>query len=504
MPPTPDLVLAIDQGTSGTTCLLVRPDGTVVRRAYREVPVSYPRPGWVEQDAEALWSSVVEAAREVLDGDSVAAVGITNQRETVVVFDRATLEPVAPAIVWQCRRSAEICARHRAEGHEPQVRHLTGLLLDPYFTATKLEWLLGERPDLRRRAEAGELCAATVDAWLMARLTDGASVVTDPGNASRTLLYDIRTGDWSDELCSLFSVPRAMLPEIGPSSGRVGVTVPGHLGSPLPISGIAGDQQAALFGQACMSPGMSKNTYGTGSFVLVNLGNNVVDAPAGLLTTVAWRIGKADTYALEGSIFVTGAAIKWLRDGLGLIERAEEVGPLFDSVSDSNGCRFVPAFVGLGAPYWDPGARGALIGLSAGVTRAHVARAVVEAMAFRTRDVVEAMEAAAGIRFEELRVDGGASVMDGLCQFQADQLAIPVARARSAETTGIGAALLAALGEGLVESSGALEAGWRPGRRFEPANPGVRPGSEYAAWRDAVSRVRTTTAEPAAAPVLPG
>ena len=503
MPAPSDLVLAIDQGTSGTTCLLVRPDGTVVRRAYREVAVSYPQPGWVEQDPEQLWSSALDAAREVLDGEGAAAVGITNQRETVVVFERETLRPVAPAIVWQCRRSGAICDEHRAAGHEPEIRRRTGLLLDPYFTATKLEWLLRDRPELRRRAEAGELCAGTVDAWLMARLTNGTAIVTDPGNASRTLLYDIHARDWSDELCAMFSVPRSLLPDIGPSSGRLGVSAAEHLGAPLPLSGIAGDQQAALFGQACLRAGMSKNTYGTGSFVLVNVGNNAPEAPKGLLATVAWRIGGTDTYALEGSIFVTGAAIKWLRDGLGLIDRADEVGPLFDSVPDSNGCTFVPALAGLGAPYWDPGARGALLGITAGVTRAHVARAVVEAMAFRTRDVVEAMEDAAGIRFEELRVDGGASVMDGLCQFQADQLGIAVARARSAETTGIGAALLAALGEGLIASPGELETSWTPGRRFEPGEPGVRPAPAYAVWRDAVSRVRTTAVRPEAAAALP-
>ncbi len=491
------LLLAIDQGTTGTTCLLVSPDGEVRRRAYREVPVRYPRSGWVEQDALDLERSVLEACGELLDGGgdaadvAPAAIGITNQRETVVVFERASLQPVAPAIVWQCRRSAGICAEHRAAGDEPELRRRTGLLLDPYFSATKIEWLLRERPELRARAERGELCAATVDAWLIARLTGGASVATDPSNASRTLLYDLHRGDFSDELCAVFGVPRAMLPEVRDSAGRFGVTDPQRfLGRRIPISGVAGDQQAALFGQACCSTGMSKNTYGTGSFVLVNAGDTPVDPGHGLLTTVAWRLDGVDTFALEGSIFVTGAGITWLRDGLGLIGEAAEAGPLFDSVPDAGGCFFVPAFSGLGAPYWDPHARGALIGLSAGTTRAHVVRAVVEAMAWRTRDVVEAMERSAGIRFDELRVDGGASVMDGLCQFQADVLGIPVARAASAETTALGAAWLAGVGEGLLDGVGAVADAWRPGHRFEPRQPGKRPDAEYAAWLDAVRRVR--------------
>ncbi len=470
------LLLAVDQGTTGTTCLLVGVDGAVHRRAYREVEVRYPRSGWVEQDALQLESSVVEACAEVLDGDAglhPAAIGITNQRETVVVFERDTLDPVAPAIVWQCRRSAEICAEHRSAGDEPEVRRRTGLLLDPYFSATKIEWLLRERPELRARAERGELCAATVDAWLIARLTgDGHSAVTDASNASRTLLYDLHRGDFDAELCAVFGVPRAMLPVVRDSAGRLGVTDPKRfLGRSIPISGVAGDQQAALFGQACCAPGMSKNTYGTGSFVLVNVGETAVAPGHGLLTTVAWRIDGRDTFALEGSIFVTGAGIKWLRDGLGLIEESAQAGPIFDSVEDAAGCFFVPAFAGLGAPYWDPGARGALIGLSAGVTRAHVVRAVVEAMAYRTRDVVEAMEQTAGIVFDELRVDGGASVMDGLCQFQADLLALPVVRAASAETTALGAAWLAAVGEGLIDGVEGVRQAWRPGKRFERVTP---------------------------------
>ena len=487
-------VLAIDQGTSGTTCLVVTADGVIVGRGHAEVPVRYPRDGWVEQDPEDLWTSVLSASRQAIDaaGDPApVAVGITNQRETAVVFERRSLRAVAPAIVWQCRRSARLCANHRERGDEPALRARTGLLLDPYFTATKLEWLLADQPALRPAAERGELCAGTVDTWLVARMTAGAALVTDPSNASRTLLYDLGEGAFTDDLCDVFSIPPALLAEIRPSAGRAGVTDPGaFLGLRLPVSGIAGDQQAALFGQACVEPGMCKNTYGTGSFLLVNAGP-VAPAPAhGLLATVAWRLGGADTFALEGSIFVTGAGIRWLRDGLGLIETVDEAGPLFDSVADSNGCVFVPALSGLGAPYWDPEARGALLGLTAGVTRAHVVRAVVEAMAFRTRDVVEAMEEGTGRPLAELRIDGGASVMDGFCQFQADLLGLPVARSAGSEVTAYGAAMLAAVGEGLVDGPAGVASVHRVGRRFEPARPGVRPDVPYAAWRRSVARVR--------------
>jgi glycerol kinase len=493
-------VLAIDQGTSGTTCLVVGVDGQIHSRAHVDVSVRYPRDGWVEQDAEELWQSVGAAARAAIDGaDAPApvAIGITNQRETLVVFEREGLRPVAPAIVWQCRRSAALCAGHRERGEERALRDRTGLLLDPYFTATKLEWLFAEQPELRARAERGELCAGTVDTWLVARLSGGAELVTDASNASRTLLYDLSRGDFDDELCAMFSIPTAVLPEVRASAGRVAVTDPdAFLGLRLPISGIAGDQQAALFGQACLTTGMSKNTYGTGSFVLVNTGTRAPSPVHGLLGTVAWRLGDKDTFALEGSIFVTGAALSWLRDGLGMIAAANEAGPLFDSVPDSNGCIFIPALSGLGAPYWDPSARGALLGLSAGVSRAHVVRAVVEAMAYRTRDVVEAVEQGAGIELEELRIDGGASVMDGLCQFQADLLGLTVTRAGSAETTALGAAMLAAVGEGLIEAPAGVEAAYRPGRRFEPAHPGERPREEYERWRQAVARIRTARDDP--------
>lgn len=487
-------VLAIDQGTSGTTCLVVDVNGRIAGRGHVEVPVRYPREGWVEQDPEDLWRSVLAAGRKALDaaGDPApVAVGITNQRETAVVFARGGLRPVAPAIVWQCRRSATLCGEHRSRGEEPAVRSRTGLLLDPYFTATKLEWLLAEQPELRRRAERSELCGGTVDTWVIARMSAGRSVVTDPSNASRTLLYDLATGRFEPSLCDLFGVPPQMLAEVHPSAGPVGFTDPdAFLGLRLPITGIAGDQQAALFGQACVEPGMCKATYGTGSFVLANAGTDRADAVEGLLTTAAWRLGAVDTFALEGSIFVTGAALRWLRDGLGLLDDVSEAGPLFDSVSGTNGCTFVPALSGLGAPYWDPHARGAFLGLSGGVTRAHLVRAVVEAMAYRVRDVVEAMERG-GVVLNELRVDGGASVMDGLCQFQADLLGLPVTRADTSESTALGAAMLAAVGAELIEAPAGVTAAHHAGRTFHPAHPGTRPDAPYRAWSEAVSRVRS-------------
>jgi len=487
------LVLAIDQGTSGTTALLMSSQGEVRGRVHCPVAVRYPHEGWVEQDAGDLWESVLTATRDVLQQSDRApvALGITNQRETLVVFDRRSLEPVAPAIVWQCRRSAGICEEHRRRGEEPDVRRRTGLLLDPYFTATKIEWLLREEPRLRIRAERGELCAGTVDTWVVARMTGGAVVATDPSNAGRTLLYDLHRGDFDAELCGLFGVPTAMLPEIRESAGRFGLTNPdAFIDLRVPISGVAGDQQAALFGQGCVTAGMSKNTYGTGSFVLVNAGATPPDPGRGVLTTVAWRLQGRDTFALEGSIFVTGAGLAWLRDGLQLIGDANEAGPLFDSVPDSHGCHFIPALTGLGAPWWDPAARGALLGLTAGVTKAHVVRAVIEAMAFRTRDVVEAMESSTGTPFHELRVDGGASVLDGLCQFQADLLGIPVARAATSESTALGAGLLASVGEGLLAGPEAAAATWRAGTRFAPATPGQRPDAPYSDWLAALRRVR--------------
>lgn len=491
------LVLAVDQGTSGTTCLLVTPHGSVVDRAYAEVSVSYPQDGWVQQDPIALWESVQRAVADVLRGAPrhPVALGITNQRETLVVFDRRTLEPLAPAIVWQCRRSAGICAEHRDRGEEDELHRRTGLLVDPYFTATKLEWLLRADPALRERGERGEVCAGTVDAWLLARLTNGRVIATDASNASRTLLFDLGRHDFDPELCALFGVPPAMLPEVRDTAGVFGETEADVLsGLRIPVAAMAGDQQAALFGQACVRAGMSKNTYGTGSFVLTNVGSGTPQAALGVLATVAWRLGGVDTYALEGSIFVTGAALRWLVE-VGLLDEPAQAQELFAAVADTAGCFFVPALSGLGAPWWDPDARGAFVGISGGTRRAHLVRAVVESMAYRTRDVVEAMERSSGTPFTELRADGGASRLDGLCQFQADLLGIPVTRSASVEATALGAGLLAALGAGLIGGTQDVERSWAAGRRFEPASPGTRPERAYVAWLDAVERVRSGAVE---------
>ncbi len=446
------MILALDQGTTGTRALLVDDSGTVGGTAYREITQHYPRPGWVEHDAEEIWQSVLDCAAEVLagaEGVPVAGIGITNQRETFVLWDRRTLRPMAPAIVWQCRRSVEICRSLKEAGQEPLFRERTGLLLDPYFSGTKLRWLLDSDPEIRRRAEAGELAFGTIDSWLVARLTGGREHLTEPGNASRTLLYNIHSLRWDEELCQVLGVPTAVLPEVRDSSGALGRTDPQAFhGLDLPIAGIAGDQQSALFGQACFSPGMCKNTYGTGSFVLLNTGEQAPASDSGMLTTVGWRIGGSTTYALEGAIFITGAALQWLRDGLGLIRSAAEAGPIAASRSDASGVHLVPAFVGLGAPYWDPDARGVITGITRGTSREDLVRAAVESMALQTADVLGAM-ATDALPPNELRVDGGASVMDALVQFQADLCGIPVVRSGSAETTAVGAAYLAGLATGV-------------------------------------------------------
>ena len=488
-------VLTIDAGTTGVTALVLDEAGRITARGYAEFPQHFPRPGWVEHDGEeileAVRTSCAQAlSRADLSGRDVAAIGITNQRETAVVWDRRTLQPIHRAIVWQDRRTAEVCDDLRANGHEQRVRDLTGLVLDPYFSGTKVAWLLDHVEGARAAAERGDLAFGTVDSWIVARLTGGAAHVTEPSNASRTMLYDIRDARWSPELCDLLHVPEAVLPEVLPTSGAFGATLTdGFLGAKVPITGIAGDQQAALFGQGCWAPGTSKNTYGTGSFVLLNTGDEAATSRH-LLTTVAWDLGKGLQYALEGSIFVTGAAIQWLRDGLGMIASAAEAGPLAASVPDTGDVFFVPAFTGLGAPHWDPYARGALIGLTRGTTAAHVARAAVEAMAYQTRDVVEAMATDSGVELAELRVDGGASVMDVLCQFQADLLGVPVLRPKVQETTALGAGFLAGLGAGVWSSTMELATTWQLDRRFDPQMPAeVREGLQCR-WREAVQRAR--------------
>ena len=454
-------------------------DGEIRGKGYTEITQHYPRPGWVEHDANEIWSAVEASAHAALEHagvtrSDVVATGITNQRETLVLWDRKTLEPISPAIVWQDRRTADECRRLREAGHEDRVREVTGLVLDPYFTAPKLAWALKNIKGAKNAA------AGTVDSWLIARLSEGHAHVTDASNASRTLLFDIGRGQWSEEMAELFGVSLANLPEVVDSSGAIAAGV----------SGVAGDQQAALFGQACTTEGMAKNTYGTGSFVLMQTEERRVASTSGMLTTVAWRRNGKLSYALEGAIFITGAALQWLRDGLGIITSASEAGPLASSVPDAGGVFLVPAFVGLGAPHWDPYARGTIIGITRGTSRAHIVRAAVEAMAYQTRDVVEAMERDTGRKLSELRVDGGAAVMDVLCQLQADLLGIPVRRPRQTETTALGAAFLAGLGAGVWKDSDLAQL-WKPDRDFEPRMSRDEADDAQAEWRRAVERSRT-------------
>src|SRR5215213_8807529 len=481
-------VLAIDAGTTGVRAFAVGDDGAPLGYRYREFPQHYPRPAWVEHDADDIWAAVRATVGELVSAldQPVAAVGITNQRETAVAWDRRTGRPVARAIVWQDRRTADRCDELREGGHLPLVRERTGLVLDPYFTATKLEWLLTAggvevTPDL---------AFGTVDSWLVWNLTGGAAHLTDASNASRTLLYDIGGLAWDDELCALFGVPASALPEVGPSSGRLGVTA-GDTGLPerTPVSGIAGDQQAALFGQACFAPGDTKNTYGTGSFVLMNVGSAKPPPIEGLLTSVAWTgVGAGATYALEGAIFATGATVQWLRDELGILEDAAASEVLAASVPDTGGVYLVPAFAGLGSPQWDPRARGTIVGLTRGSGRAQVARAALEAMAFSTRDVVEAMTAASGHTIPLLRADGGAAANRLLLQLQADQLQVPVVRPAVAETTAYGAALLAGLAEGVWADIDEVAACWREDVTIEPSVGPEVAATAFAGWRRAVER----------------
>jgi len=489
-------ILALDQGTTGSTALVVDADGEVRARGYAELPQYYPEPGWVEHDPEEIWATVGKAATGALagariSGSDVAAIGITNQRETTIVWDRRSGAPIHRAIVWQCRRTAPACDRLRAEGLEATVRERTGLVLDAYFSGTKIAWLLDAVPGARRRAGRGELAFGTVDAWLLWKLTGGAVHATDASNASRTLCLDVRVGEWDDRMLGLLGVPREVLPAVVPSSGPCGETAElGWLPRAIPIAGIAGDQQAALFGQACHAPGSAKNTYGTGCFMLLNTGAKAVTSDHGLLTTIAWRVGDTLTYALEGSVFIAGAAIQWLRDGLGILREATESEGLARSVPDTGGVYLVPAFTGLGAPYWDPYARGTLVGLTRGTTRAHLARAALEAIAYQTRDVLEAMAADAGAGMRELKVDGGAAANGFLCQFQADLLGASVLRPRVIETTGLGAAYLAGLGSGLWPSLAAVAERHRIDTVFRPEMDAPARDRLYADWRRAVERSR--------------
>jgi glycerol kinase len=490
------LVIAVDAGTTGVRAIAFDEHGLPVYSAYREFPQYFPRPGWVEHDADEIWAAVQVVLGEVSDSArsarrTIAAIGVTDQRETVVAWDRRTGRPRHRAIVWQDRRTAARCEELERSGHLDLVRGTTGLVLDPYFSASKLEWLFGPGGV----AVDADLAVGTIDSWLLWKLTDGEVHATDPSNASRTMLFDIGRTVWSTELCELFGVPIAALPEVRPSSGRLGLTTAGAAcGAGIPISGVAGDQQAALFGQACFAPGTAKNTYGTGSFVLMNVGTTCPEPVDGLLTTVAWTVPVADgslqtTYAYEGAIFVTGATVQWLRDGLGIIEHSEDVGPLAATVPDSGGVVIVPAFTGLGSPWWDPYARGSLFGITRGSTRAHLARAALDAMAFQTRDVVDAMVAASGRPLEGLRADGGAAT-DLVLGLQADQLRVPVARPVVQETTALGAAYLAGLAEGVWGSFDEVIANWALDTEILPSGSPEDADAAHRRWLRAVERSR--------------
>jgi glycerol kinase len=468
-------VLAIDQGTTGSTSLVIAQDGRILGRGYSEFEQHFPRPGWVEHDASEIWDVTRRVARQALAearaadrSVDVRAIGITNQRETVVLWDRATLRPVSPAIVWQDRRTADMCRALKEAGHEAEVRARTGLVLDPYFSGTKVAWLLEQRPELRGRAERGDLAVGTIDSWLVARLTNGAVHATDPTNASRTLLYNLHGRDWDPWALDLFGVPRALLAEVRRSAGGFGVAAGEHLGVEVPIAGVAGDQQSALYGQGCWAPGLAKNTYGTGAFLLLHTGSEPVPSRHGLLTTAACDAEGDVAYALEGSVFIAGAAVQWLRDGLGLVKAAPDSEMLARSVEDNAGVYFVPAFVGLGAPHWEPEARGTIVGLTRGTSRAHVVRAALEAMAYGTAEVLSAMEADSGVVTSELRVDGGAAMNDWLMTFQAGLLGVPVRRPALVETTALGAAGLAGLAEGVWRSPDDFLAAQGEARQFAP------------------------------------
>ena len=488
------MILALDQGTTSSRALLVDRDGRVAAVAQRAIGQTYPEPGWVEQDPLAIWQAQLDTAREALAKGSrgasgVAAIGITNQRETTVVWERASGAPVGPAIVWQDRRTADACGALRETGHEPLVARRTGLVLDPYFSATKLRWILEHVPDGLKRARRGELAGGTVDSWLVWNLTAGRLHVTDATNASRTLLYDIHAGAWDDELLELFGVPRELLPAVVDTSGVVGETEPELFGAPLPIAALCGDQQAALFDQGCVAAGQAKVTYGTGCFLLAHTGAAPVASRHRLLTTVALQSGGQRTFALEGSAFVGGAALGWLADGLGVTESAAQASAVAARVGAGEGGVFVPALAGLGAPHWDPAARGAFFGLSLGTTSAHLARAVLEGIAFQVADLAAAVAADSGLGLAELRADGGASVSDVLLQFQADIMGVAVVRAAEPESTALGAAYLAGLAIGEWRDAGEIAALRRPGRRFEPDGAFDREPL-FEDWRRAVAAVR--------------
>jgi glycerol kinase len=488
-------ILALDQGTTSSRAMVYDADAAVRAVAQKEIGQQYPQPGWVEQDPREIWSSQVSVAAEALSragvsAHDIAAIGIANQRETTLVWQRRNGEPVANAIVWQDRRTAQFCDRLKRQGYEPLFEGRTGLVIDPYFSGSKIRWILDQVAGARSAAQRGELAFGTVDSWLVWKLSGGRRHVTDVSNASRTLMFNIHAGDWDDKLLGILGVPRSMLPEIVPSSGEIALTDPDLYPARIPITGMAGDQQAALFGQCCHAPGMAKNTYGTGCFLLMHTGAGPAHSKNRLLATVAWRIGERTEFAEEGSIFIGGAVVQWLRDGLGLIRSAAEVEELAASVRDSAGVHFVPAFTGLGAPHWDAHARGLISGLTRGSTGGHIARAALESMAFQTTDVLRAMERDAAIKVAQLRVDGGAARNNLLMQFQADMLGVPVVRPRNTETTALGAAFLAGLAVGYWRDRDQLASLWAEERRFEPCMSSTEAAARYAAWCAAVARAR--------------
>ncbi|HZV36593.1 MAG TPA: glycerol kinase GlpK [Verrucomicrobiae bacterium] len=484
-------VLAVDQGTTSSRAIIFDHSGGIKSVAQREFKQHYPKPGWVEHDAAEIWSTQAgvmaeAAARAGLSGKDIAAIGITNQRETTVVWERDTGNPICHAIVWQDRRTAQYCDELKKQGLAGMIQSKTGLVLDAYFSGTKLKWILDNVSGARKEAEAGNLAFGTVDSWLAWKMTNGAAHLTDPSNASRTLLYNIHTNQWDTDLLKLFTIPEALLPQVKASSEIYGETAPELFATRVPLAGIAGDQQAALFGQMCLQPGMLKNTYGTGAFMMFNTGAEPIASKNNLLTTIAWKLEGKVTYALEGSIFIAGAVVQWLRDGLGIIKSSAEVEALARSVPDNGGVYLVPAFAGLGAPHWDQFARGTIVGLTRGATAGHIARAALESIAFQTADVLEAMEADSGIRVKELRVDGGATINDHLMQFQADVLGVPLLRPKVTETTALGAACLAGLAVGFWKNTGELQKQWQMEREFRPAMDKGKAAELKKHWRKAV------------------
>ncbi len=485
-------ILALDQGTTSSRAILFDRNGDISRSAQQEFRQIYPQPGWVEHDPADIWRSQLEVARQVVsDPAEIAAIGISNQRETTLIWDRRSGQPIHNAIVWQDRRTAALCDELKAEGFDETILRHTGLVTDAYFSGTKVAWLLENVPGARERAEAGELAFGTVDSYLVWRLTGGALHITDVSNAARTMLFDIHRGDWADAILQRLDIPRALLPEVRPCSQIYGESKPSLLGAAIPIAGMAGDQQAATFGQAAYQAGMTKNTYGTGCFMLMNTGGAPQQSANNLLTTIAWQVGdEPRQYALEGSIFMAGAAVQWLRDEVGLIEHAAESEAVASSIAGTDGVYVVPAFVGLGAPYWDQYARGTIVGLTRGSGRAHIVRATLEAIAYQTRDVVAAMSADAGLSLDSLRVDGGAVANGFLMQFQADILGVPVLRPAITETTALGAAYLAGLASGFWDSQEAIAGQWQLEREFQPAMSADQRESLYAGWQRAVERAR--------------